>query len=96
MADGELPGHAVHDVEADREDDVDADAQRQDHQEGRIGGQSLQQQQHRHSDGEGQQAFDDAVHTFSAVTRPKMPSGRTNKTRIKKPNATASRQVELP
>ena len=33
-------------------------------------------------------------YTFSAVTRPKSPAGRTKSTRMRKPKATASRQLE--
>src|SRR5262249_60475999 len=106
VANRELPGHPVDDVERHREDDVHPDNRRDVDQEIPLADRELQRSEHRDGEEEGEHAPKPPRQprgdrqgrrrhqTFSAATRPNRPSGRTKRTTMRKPNTTASRQLE--
>src|SRR5207253_6908153 len=96
MADGELAGEPVHQVEARGQDDVDA-AQKQDLVDVRIEqvGQVEVSAGHR---GQHHQSQDrppgESLHTFSGTCEPRRPEGRTRRITIRSAKAIASRYVD--
>src|SRR5258705_10054134 len=96
MAERELAGIAIDQVQTDREDDIDPDSQHHIEvvgvDETRMG---HEREAKRHDDANGQEQFGVQLgHTFSTSLLPRIPEGLKSRMRMRMPNAIASRKLE--
>ncbi len=95
MADGELPGESVDQIQRHGQDHVDS-AQHHDAEEVRIHHprqERIERGEHRERRDQREHALH---HTFSATLRPRIPAGRTRRITTKSTKAIASRYVGEP